>query len=260
MSRPDHPIAIRTDQQLDLMRRSGQISAVALKKVIQNSNPGVSLEQLEAIAVESIESQGGECAFKRVPGYHWATCLTINQEVVHGIPRPIVLKKGDVLNIDLGAYYQGWYSDTAWTVIVGGQEGQDSRKIKFVQIGERTLWKALDQAVEGSHIGDISHAIQTGVEAGGFSVVRTLIGHGVGSELHESPEIPGVGRPGTGPRLQSGMTLAIEVIYTSGAPEVVVASDGWTVETADGSLGGLYEMSVIVGKKAPEVLTDWRDA
>jgi methionyl aminopeptidase len=257
----------RTPDELKLMRKSGEITAKALKKVLEAVHEDVTLNELDDIAEAEIRRLGGEPGFQKVPGYKWTTCLTINEEVVHGIPRDIKLKKGDKLSIDIGAWYQGWNTDAAWSVIVGSREvGVESKESKdeqlphqlFLMVGEKALWKAIDQAVDGNRVGDISNAIQETIEGAGCSVVRTLVGHGVGKELHEDPQIPGLGHPGTGPLLKAGMTIAIEAIYTAGMPEVVTDKDKWTIKSKDGSLGGLFEMSLIVGEKEPEVLTDWR--
>lgn len=245
-------IHIKTPQELELMRKSGLISAKALKKTLEKVTPGVSLLELEEVAEKEIKAHGADSAFKTVEGYQYTTCLTINDELVHGIPRDIKLKEGDLLSIDLGARFKGWCTDTAWSVVVGKESNF------FLATGEKALWQGIDQAVEGNRIGDISAAIQDAVEGAGFSVSRSLIGHGVGLQLHESPEVPGFGEAGTGIVLKSGMCLAIEVIYTGGRSEVVLASDNWTLVTADHSLGGLFEMTIIVGKQAPEVITDWR--
>ncbi|MBI4036962.1 type I methionyl aminopeptidase [Candidatus Daviesbacteria bacterium] len=246
-------VLIRSKDELGLMRKSGLISAKALKKTLTAARPSVSLAELDKIAEEEIIRLGGQPSFKTVPGYFWTTCLTINDEVVHGTPRDIKLKEGDVLGVDLGAIYQGWHSDTAWSIEVGGSE-----KNKFLEVGEKTLWEAITQAREGNRIGDISSAIQKGVEKAGYDVVKSLAGHGVGRQPHEDPEIPEFGKAGTGLKLKSGMTLAIEVIYAQGRGTVYEKDDGWTIATSDGSLGGLFEMSVIVGKKKGEILTDWR--
>lgn len=242
--------------RLDHMRQSGFITAMALKKVIQHVRDGVSLKELDRVAESTVLSLDGKPSFKTVPNYCWTSCLTVNDEVVHGIPREIVLKEGDVLSVDLGAVYKGWHTDAAWTVIVG--KGGDKEKERFIQVGEEALWKAVGRSYEGNRIGDISAAIQTTVEGAGYSVVRSLVGHGVGRSAHQEPEIPGFGRKGTGMRLQSGMTLAIEAIYTAGGAKVYQKEDSWTIATEDGSLGGLFEMSVIVGRGQAEVLTDWR--
>ncbi len=266
----------RTEEELKLFRKSGQIAARAMKKVIENVRVGITLKELDEIAENEIQRLGGRSSFKTVPGYYWTTCLTINDEVVHGIPRDIELKDGDVLGIDLGAVYEGWHSDMAWSVIVRASEYQSigisensdtptlrdagtlKEKEKFLKVGEEILWKAIAQAVEGKKIGDISSVIQQGVEGAGYSVVKSLAGHGVGREAHEDPEIPEYGTAGKGLILRTGMTLAIEVIYAEGRGEVYETDDGWTISTKDGSLGGLFEMSVIVGKKKPEITTDWR--
>lgn len=254
-------VPIRNLQELELMRKSGGITALALRKVIESVKPGVSLLELEDIAEKEMRRLGAEASFKTVPGYRWATCLTVNDEVVHGIPRDIKLAEGDILGIDLGAVYKGWHTDVSWSVLVRGQGTVDSgpqEKIKFLKSGEKALWEAVSQAREGKRLGDISAAIQEEIEGAGYSVVKSYIGHGVGRSPHEEPEIHGVGEKGTGLRLKVGMTLAIEVIYTAGSDKVEISDDGWTVKSADGSLGGLFEMTVIVGKKQAEVITDWR--
>ena len=254
-------VPVRNDKELELMRASGEITARALKRVLESVEPGVTLLELDKIAEEEIERLGGKSSFKTVPGYRWATCLTVNDEVVHGIPRDIKLIEGDILGIDLGAVFKGWHTDTAWSVLVGDWklgDGDWKEKERFLKAGERALWEAVGQAREGKRLGDISAAIQETIEGAGYSVVKSYIGHGVGRSPHEEPEIHGVGEYGTGLHLKKGMTLAIEVIYTAGSDRVKVEDDGWTVATADSSLGGLFEMTVIVGKKQVEVITDWR--
>lgn len=251
----------RKNYQLDEMRKSGYITAFVLKKVLNQVKEGVSCLELDQLAESLLKRLGGEPSFKTVKGYLWSTCITINEQVVHGIPTQRILKAGDLISVDLGTVFKGWHTDAAWTVLVKGnqqtKEGLD--KEKFLQVGEEALWKAVDQAVVGLRVGDISHAIQLQVEGAGYSVVRSLVGHGVGRVLHDKPEIPGYGKPDTGIFLKKGMTLAIEVIYTSGGWEVVLGEDGWTFYSADHSLAGLFEMTVVVGKKKAEVLTDWRN-
>lgn len=250
----------RSEQELKLIKRSGQITAKALKRVLSEIKPGVNLLHLEAVAVDEITKNGAKLSFPTVEGYRWATCLTINEELVHGIPRDIQLKEGDLVSVDIGAMYKGWHTDAAWSVLVRGR-GTGYRvqeKTKFLAVGEETLWKAIKQAVAGNKIGDISDVIQTGVEGAGYSVSETLVGHGVGRELHEDPIIPGLGKKGMGKTLLKDMTIAIEVIYAQGNASTKLATDGWTYITRDGSLGGLFEMSVIVKDGKPEILTDWR--
>lgn len=242
----------RTKDQLKLMQVSGQISAYALKRALETAKAGVDLHQIEKVAAEEIEKRGAKLSFVTAPGYKWATCLTINDELVHGIPRDIVLKEGDILSVDVGAMYQGWHTDTAWSIIIGG------KPTKFLAIGEEALWKGIAEAKKGNTIGDISEAIQTTIEGVGYDVSKQLIGHGVGEYLHEPPDVPGFGKKGIGMVLEENMTLAIEAIYAEGSAEVDLASDGWTYVTRDHSLGGLFEMTVVVKEGKPEVLTDFR--
>lgn len=243
----------RTETELDLMRKSGQISAVALKKGLEMAQVGSKLTDIERVVKETIEASGAGCAFMTVPGYKYATCLCLNDEVVHGMPREITLKRGDLLTIDTGARFDGWCTDTAWTVEVGGGTN------KFLAVGEEAMWAGIKQAKAGNRVGDISAEMQRVVEReNNFCVIRTLVGHGIGKKLHEEPEVPGYGRRGTGSELIEGMTIAIEIIYSESSFEVKLGGDGWVYQTIDGSMAGMFEMSVVVGKDDPEVLTDWR--
>lgn len=245
----------RNKYELNLMRQSGKISALALKKAIENIKVGVSGLEVDELVRKEVIKAGGDLSYKTVPGYKWASCITINEQVVHGIPTERKFEKGDLVSVDLASMYKGWHTDTAWSILI---DGDDKEKKKFLEAGEQALWLGVDQAVDGNKIGDISHAIQTKIEAEGYKVVRSLVGHGVGRRLHEDPEVPGYGEKGEGVNLKSGMTLAIEVIYTMGTKDVVLQEDGWTFSSADNSLAGLFEMTVIVGKDKAEVLTDWR--
>lgn len=249
-------IRIRNSYELKLMRQSGQITAKALKKALEAAKPGVNLLEIERLAAGEIVRLGAKLSFPTVGGYKWATCLTVNEELVHGIPRDYILQEGDLLSIDIGALYKGWHTDAAWSLIVG--DSKKSENNRFLAVGEEALWKALKQAKAGNQVGDISDEIQSTVELAGYCVSETLVGHGVGKELHEDPVIPGLGKKGTGPSLKKNMTIAIEVIYASGSADVELASDGWTYVTKDKSMGGLFEMSVIIDSMGPEILTDWR--
>ncbi len=253
---------VRSKEELELMRQSGKITAQVLKILIENAKPGLKLRDLEEIAEKELKARDAGASFKTVPGYFWATCLTVNDEVVHGIPRDVELEEGDVLKIDLGAVFKNWHTDAAWSIEVKSQKSKvkNEEYERFLRVGEEVLWKALKQAKDGNRIGDISSTIQEGIEKAGYSVVKSLAGHGVGREPHEDPEIPLYGKPGKGFMLKEGMTIAIEVIYTAGKGQIYQKDDGWTLASSDKSLGGLFEMSVIVGKKGPEVITDWRNA
>lgn len=261
------------------MRQSGKIASMALKKALESIKLGVREIDVDKVAEKMIYKLGGDLSYKSIPNYGFATCITVNEQVVHGLPTERKFKEGDIVSIDLAVEFKGWHTDCAWSILVkdGRSMMEDKQSLrsddlrkekeKFLAVGEHALWEGIDKAVEGNSIGDISNAIQTRVEENGYSVVRSLVGHGVGKSLHEEPEIPGFGKAGVGIKLKEGMTLAIEVIYTSGSPEVVLEDDGWTFSTNDGSLGGLFEMTVIVGppagragKKKAEVLTDWRHA
>lgn len=250
----------RNGYELKLIKKSGQITAHALKKVLESVKPGVNLLELEKIAAGEIQGQGGGLSFPTVAGYRWATCMTVNDELVHGIPRDYTLRPGDLLSVDVGAVYKGWHTDAAWSVIVGEDPdpGCQSKKREFLAVGEEALWKAVKRAKAGARIGDISNQIESTVVGAGFSVSDTLVGHGVGRSLHEPPNVPGVGSVGTGPLLLPDTTIAIEVIYAQRDARARLASDGWTYVTRDGSWGGLFEMSLVVRDGDAEVLTDWR--
>lgn len=246
----------RNSYELELMKKSGKIAGTALKKAMDAIKVGVSGLDLDKIAEKEIYRLGGDLSYKSVPGYKFATCVTVNEGVVHGIPTDYKFKTGDLVSVDLAVEYKGWHTDCAWTKIVQSSNFKvQSENEKFLRVGEQALYDGIAQAIDGNRVGDISNAIQSKVEGAGYSVVRSLIGHGVGKSLHEEPEIPGYGKKGTGLILRAGMTLAIEVIYAMGDYEVVLGSDGWTYNTKDGSLSGLFEMTVIVRKGKAEVLT-----
>lgn len=249
----------RNRYELDLMRESGKIAAAALKKAVEVVKVGISELEVDKVAEKEIYRLGGNLSYQTVPGYKYATCITVNEQVVHGIPGARQFKDGDLVSVDLAVSYKGWHTDCAWTVLVQSAKSKaQSEKERFLRIGEEALWDGIAQAIEGNRVGDISSAIQSKVEGAGYKVVRSLVGHGIGRNLHEEPEIPGYGKRGVGMLLKTGMTLAIEVIYTMGSYEVNLGSDGWTYQTEDGSLSGLFEMTVVVGQDKAEVLTDWR--
>lgn len=244
----------KTNEEIEIMKKSGHICAQALKKVLENVKVGVSCQALDLIAQKEIERQGAMPSFKTVEDYQYTICTTINEQVVHGIPTGRILKEGDIIGIDIGALYNGYHSDLAITVPVGKTSSEIE---KFLSVGRATLIEALKQVKPGNKIGDVSSTIQEGIEKAGYSIVKNLTGHGVGKELHEEPMIPGFGRRNTGQKILENMTLAIEVIYTSGSGEVGVEKDNWTITSADGSLGGLFEQTVVVKNGGPIVLTPY---
>ncbi len=237
------------------MRLGGKKLAVVRDTVTSAVKPGVNLKTLDDLADKLLRDQGGEPAFKKVPGYSWATCININDGIVHGIPHPtITIKNNDVVSIDVGLFYQGYYTDTSTTVIAGTSSPE---RLRFLAIGRNTLKTAINLAKPGNYIGQISRAIQTSIESAGYNCLRHYTGHGVGKSLHEFPSIPCVlDRPiEATPRIETGMTLAIEIMYMMGAPEVKKLSDGWTIATKDGSLSGLFEETILITKKSPQILT-----
>ncbi|OGD92520.1 type I methionyl aminopeptidase [Candidatus Curtissbacteria bacterium RIFCSPHIGHO2_01_FULL_41_44] len=245
---------VKTDREINLMKISGKITALALKKVLEQARPGVSCDGLDQIAKHQMEISRAQPSFMTVDGYKWTICTTVNQQVVHGVPTAKELQDGDILGIDVGASYRGFHTDMAKTVAVGNVSKSTQ---KFLEIGHLTLKKAISQAVIDNRIGDISSTIQGNIEGEGFSVVKSLTGHGIGRQLHEEPLVPGFGKKGSGPKIVENMVLAIEVIYAQGSSEVRLERDGWTISTKDGSLAGLYEQTVAVTRNGPIVLTPY---
>lgn len=243
-------IHIKTPQEIEIMRESGKIAALVLKNIVAAVRVGVTLKELDKIAERTILDSGAKPSFKMVEDYQYTTCLNINAGVVHGIPNNYILKKGDLLSIDLGAFYKGFHSDLSWTLEIESNNEQN-----FLETGKKALEAAIFSCIVGNHVGDISNAIQVIVERAGYSVSRDLVGHGVGKDLHEDPYVPGYGKKGSGPLLKEGMVLAVEVIYQKGNPKLVLENDDWTLSTADGSLSGLFEHSVAITKNGPIVLT-----
>jgi methionyl aminopeptidase len=258
-------IKIKSKQELEIMRESGRMLAETLWEVIKHVEPGVSELELDALAEKLIREKGGVPGFQKVPGYKHTTCMSVNDIVVHGIPTDYKLKAGDIIGIDCGVFYKGFHTDMAQTVYVKPQTSDVKPKNedeieRFLEVGKKALEAGINAAQLGNHVGDISKAMQTIVEVqNGYSVVRSLVGHGVGRDLHEEPEIPGylVGRIEKTPLLREGMAIAIEIIYNQGGPEIVFANrDGWTLKTEDGSLAGLFERSLTITKSGPRILTE----
>ncbi|HUQ85620.1 MAG TPA: type I methionyl aminopeptidase [Candidatus Limnocylindrales bacterium] len=254
-------IDIKTKKELEIMKTGGHMLAEVLNDVMNAIKPGVTELELDQLAEKLIRQKGGEPGFKKVRGYHHSICMSTNDVVVHGIPGGYVIKEGDVVGVDCGVYYKGFHTDMAETILVSSQKSKvKSQKNveKFLEVGKQAHEVGVKVAVIGNRVGHISKAIQDIVEReSGYSVVRSLIGHGVGRALHEDPEVPGylVGRIEKTPLLQEGMTIAIEVIYNMGSKDVVLDHDGWTIRTKDGSLAGLIERSIAITKDGPIVLT-----
>lgn len=246
-------IVLKTGRELKIMKEACRISAGALQTAGKAVEPGVTTAELDKLAEDYIRSQGGEPNFKNYQGYPATACISINNEVIHGIPSAKrKLKQGDIVSIDLGAKFQGYHGDNAATFACGDISSEAKR---LMDITEQSLYKGIAAAVSGGRIGDISNAVQSFVEANGCSVVRKFVGHGIGKELHEAPEVPNFGTAGRGMRLMPGMTLAIEPMVNSGGSDVKILPDGWTVLTKDGSLSAHFEHTVVITADGPKIMT-----
>jgi methionyl aminopeptidase len=254
-------IHIKTPKEIEIMATGGKMLSETLSAVMEAARPGVSEKALDQLAEKLIREKGGEPGFMKVQGYKHTVCMSTNDVVVHGIPTEYLLQSGDVVGIDCGVFYKGFHTDMSESKIIGERvkgKGESDPKELFLLTGKRALEEAIKMAVVGNHVGDISRTIQTIVEGAGYSVVRGLVGHGVGKKLHEEPEVPGFlsGSIAKTPVLKEGMVIAIEIIYNMGGKDVVYSNqDGWTIRTADKSLSGLFERTVAITKKGPRILT-----
>lgn len=250
-------IHIKTPQEIDTMRSAGKILGVVLEKVMASIEPGMQELEVDKLAEELIRKNGGEPGFKKVPGYHHTICISINNVVVHGIPTKKVIQKGDVVGVDCGVYLNGYHTDMAETILLPSGDNTDRDKLKFLEAGKNALFEAIKRVKSGGRVGELSREMQR-VEEKGYSVVKSLVGHGVGRELHEDPEIPGylsVSLEKT-PLLKENMTIAVEIIYNLGVDEIVYSGeDDWTIVTRDGGISGLFERSMLVTKSGYELLT-----
>jgi methionyl aminopeptidase len=245
-------IVSKSNVELDLMREAGRIVALTHKELQKAVHPGITTKELDQIADDFIRKQGALPSFKGYHGYPASICASVNEVIVHGIPGDRVLQEGDIISIDIGANIHGFHGDSAWTYAVG--EISETAQ-KLLDVTEAALFKGLEQAKDGNRLSDIGHAVQTYVESHGFSVVREFVGHGIGRQMHEDPSIPNYGPPGRGPRLRTGMTLAIEPMVNVGSHHTKTLQDNWTVVTADGSLAAHFEHTVAVTPDGPDILT-----
>lgn len=247
-------IILKTPQEIELMRHANRIVAEVLDELSRVIQPGMTTDDLDCIAEEGIRKRTAMPAFKGYRGFPATLCVSINSEVVHGIPSPYrIIAEGDVVSMDLGARYKGYYGDSAITVIVGTPH--DPVAPILLDVTKRALSKGIQEAVPGAHLQDISAAIQQEVEGAGFSVVKKFVGHGIGRSLHEPPEVPNYGRRARGPLLREGMTIAIEPMVNAGGGDVKVLPDGWTAVTVDGSLSAHFEHTIAITDKGPEILS-----
>ncbi|MGD1076397.1 MAG: type I methionyl aminopeptidase [Thermodesulfovibrionales bacterium] len=245
-------IIIKSPEEIEKMAGACRIVAETLRAVGDIIKPGISTKDIEGYAEKMVLAKGGGLAFKGYRGFPSAICTSINDQVVHGIPSSAILREGDIISIDLGVYMNGFYGDGAVTLPVGKISKEAER---LLQVTEHALHLGIEEAAIGNRVSDISHAVQKYVEANGYSVVRALVGHGIGRSLHEEPQVPNYGGPGHGPRLRKGMTFAIEPMVNAGSYEITVLDDGWTAVTSDHSLSAHFEHTVAVTESGTIILT-----
>lgn len=247
-------IFLRSDKEVEKIRVANQIVAESMKVVKKNVEPGITTLELDRIAEDNIRKLGGKPAFKGYRGFPNSLCVSVNEQVVHGIPNKRKLKEGDIVSLDLGAEKDGYYGDHAVTFGVGeiSEEAQ-----RLVEVTEKALYLGIEQMRVGNHLYDISHAIQTWAESHGYSVVKKFVGHGIGTSQHEDPQVPNFGTPGTGPLLKKGMVLAIEPMVNIGVDDVDVMDDEWTVVTKDRKLSAHFEHSIAITDNGPFILSEW---
>ncbi|MFC5713814.1 type I methionyl aminopeptidase [Thalassorhabdus alkalitolerans] len=245
-------IICKTDREIDIMREAGRIVALTHQELQKHIQPGITTKDLDEIADKFIRQHGAIPSFKGYSGFTGSICASVNKELVHGIPSDRALNEGDIISIDIGAKYNGYHGDSAWTYPVGDISKED---LRLLDVTEASLFKGLAEAKPKERLSNISHAIQKYVEAEGFSIVREYVGHGVGQELHEDPQIPHFGPPGKGPRLKPGMVLAIEPMVNAGERHVHTLSDNWTVVTTDGKNCAHFEHTIAITTTGYEILT-----
>jgi len=244
---------VLSGEGLILMKKAGLILRKTLDYLAEEIRAGISTKKIESLAAEFIASRGGECAFLGYKGYPAAVCTSINSVVVHGIPdENDILKPGDIISVDVGVRRGGYYADAARTYAVGRIRPDSERLMKITR---EALYKGIEKAVSGNRIGDISWAVQSHIEPAGFSVVKAFVGHGIGANIHEEPEVPNFGQPGRGMLLTDGMAIAIEPMVNAGTNEVRILEDGWTAVTVDGERSAHFEHTIIINGKNPEIVT-----
>jgi methionyl aminopeptidase len=242
----------KSTQEIEGMARAGELVADTIAMLGENLQPGITTRELDVLAEEFIRDHGGVPTSKGYRGFPAATCISPNAMVVHGIPSNHRVEEGDLISVDVGITLDGLVADSAYTYGVGEIDDESAR---LLEVGKQALDAGIAQARAGNRVGDISHAVQQVVEAAGFSVVRSLVGHGVGRSYHEEPQVPNFGDPGRGPLLQTGMTLAIEPMITAGGSDVYLHEDEWSISTTDGSMAAHFEHTVAIGDGAPRILT-----
>ena len=246
-------ITLKSSHEIEAMRRAGKITAAARAVAREMVKPGVTTQQIDKAVFHFIREQGAIPSFLHYNGYPASVCISVNDEIIHGIPGKRVLREGDIVSVDVGAYIGGYHGDCAGTYPCGQVSDE---ALRLIRVTQDSFFEGLKFAREGYRLSDISHAVQTFVEANGYSVVREYVGHGIGRNMHEAPEVPNYGKPGHGPRLLRGMTLAVEPMVNAGTAAIKQMPDGWTVKTADGKYAAHYENTILITAGDPELLTD----
>jgi len=245
-------VLVKNSDELERMRAAGKITAMVCEQVANHICPGMTTEEIDRFAAALIKDFGARSAFLGYRGYPGSICVSVNEEVVHGIPGPRRIQMGDIVSIDIGVVIDSFHGDMARTIMIGVH---DPKTVRLVDTAEKALCAGIEKAVDGNRLSDISHAIETCASRNGFSVVQQFVGHGIGRNMHEEPQIPNFGPPGKGPVLKEAMTLAIEPMLNMGVSEVEVLSDGWTAVTRDRKLSAHFEHTVVVGRGMAEILT-----
>lgn len=245
-------ISLKSPREIELMRRAGRITAGARALAGSLVRPGVTTHEIDKAVHRYITSHGAVPSFLNYNGFPASACISVNDEIIHGIPGPRKLAEGDIVSVDVGAYIGGFHGDCAATFPCG-QVSEEAQRL--IDVTRQSFWEGIKSARPGKRISDISHGVQAYVEANGFSVVREYVGHGVGAKLHEAPEVPNFGEPGKGVRLYKGMTIAVEPMVNAGGYDIRTLKDGWTVKTKDGSLSAHYENTILITDGEPEILT-----
>ena len=246
-------ITLKSAHEIEAMRLAGKITAAARALAREMVKPGVTTQQIDKAVFHFIREQGAIPSFLHYNGYPASVCISVNDEIIHGIPGKRVLREGDIVSVDVCAYIGGYHGDCAGTYPCGQVSDE---ALRLIRVTQDSFFEGLKFAREGYRLSDISHAVQTFVEANGYSVVREYVGHGIGRNMHEAPEVPNYGKPGHGPRLLRGMTLAVEPMVNAGTAAIKQMSDGWTVKTADGKYAAHYENTILITAGDPELLTD----
>ena len=246
-------ITLKSSHEIEAMRRAGKITAAARAVAREMVKPGVTTQQIDQAVYRFIKSQGAITSFLNYNGYPASVCVSVNDEIIHGIPGKRVLQEGDIVSVDVGAFIGGFHGDCAGTYPCGQVSDE---ALRLIRITQQSFFEGIKYAREGHRLSDISAAVQAYVEANGCTVVREYVGHGIGRHMHEPPEVPNYGKPGHGPRLLRGMTIAVEPMVNAGSAAIVQMSDGWTVKTADGKNAAHYENTVLITDGEPELLTD----